>query len=396
MMSDIPDIAAALRKAIASEQFPPKAVTHANHLLDRLEKPVRVALLGKPGTGKSTLRDLLAGGQVVPADRAMPTLELTYGDKIKTICTLADGSKTTLAGNDPDQIAALAPVFIQMQMPLPALTKISVLEVVAPDDLTAIARASQWAASRSDVVLWCSQNFDVTEQKIWAPMPEQIKDQAFLMITKTDILRAQDRLDAVLAQAAMVARDEFQQILNIAAVDAIAARNPDGSVDKQRLQDSGGLALIGAMLKQVEACKQSASDMAEFLLSQHPPETTNAAPEPAVPPAPAATNDRSVYRAALDHITAQCAQIVAQQQDSEAVEPAQVMAMISDQLQWLSDFLQTKGITTDDALRQMQDMALDAADMVQLMQMEKRDSAAIEAASLLLQVKHELEAQEAA
>ena len=61
-------------------------------------------------------------------------------------------------------------------------------------------------------------------------------------------------------------------------------------------------------------------------------------------------------------------------------------------MQWLSDYLMENGDDMDDLLQQTRDAAMDAADLVQLMQMEKRDSAAIEAVSLLLQLKHELQA----
>lgn len=44
----------------------------------------------------------------------------------------------------------------------------------------------------------------------------------------------------------------------------------------------------------------------------------------------------------------------------------------------------------------MRDTAFDAADMVQLMQMEKQGSAALEAVTLMLQIKRELQADLAA
>jgi hypothetical protein len=65
-------------------------------------------------------------------------------------------------------------------------------------------------------------------------------------------------------------------------------------------------------------------------------------------------------------------------------------------LQWLCDFLADNGDDTDPLIQRARDTAFDAADLVQLMQMEKRDSAAIEAVSLLLQVKRELQADLAA
>jgi len=67
-----------------------------------------------------------------------------------------------------------------------------------------------------------------------------------------------------------------------------------------------------------------------------------------------------------------------------------------EHLQWLSEYLNANGDDADPALTRVRDTAMDAADLVQLMQMEKRDSAAVEALSLMIQIKHELQADLAA
>ena len=393
-----------LKQAIASGLLPQDSQSRAGHLLDRIEKPLRIGLMGRPGSGKSTLRDLLVGNPVAPSDLQMPTLQLTYGDKPSATCTLADGRKTTIVNADPQQIADIAPVFVEMQMPLPALAKISILEVVAPDEAEALHRASQWAAKRCDVVLWCSRSFDADEQAIWAQMPDLIKDHAFLMMTHADQLRADDRLDAVLAQAAMVAGHDFNKILGIATIDAIAARKADGTVDKGMMRDSGGMTLIAAVLKQVEFAKQSACDAAEILLAQFPDAIVAAPQKPATPIAanvpentPRAVSDtQAACRAALAHITAQSQQLIALVDEMEETTPARITALVVAQLQWLCDFLDQNTDATDPASERAIETAFDAADLVQLMQLERRDSAAVEAVSLLLQVKRELQAELAA
>jgi hypothetical protein len=76
--------------------------------------------------------------------------------------------------------------------------------------------------------------------------------------------------------------------------------------------------------------------------------------------------------------------------------PSAIMAQAVEHVQWVSDHLNENGDDADDALQVARDTAMDAADLVQLMQMEKRDSAAVEALSLLVQLKHELQADLAA
>ncbi|MFO8125471.1 GTPase [Yoonia sp.] len=481
-----------LEQAVASGLLPDSVQQKAEHLLMRLQQPVRLALLGMPGSGKSTLINLLVGSDVIPDGVRLPTLQLIYGETEKTTCTLPDGSKTVLDSVDLNEIAALSPVFVEMQMPLPALRKISLLEVVAPNDPNAIHRAAQWAAKRSDVALWCTRGFNETEQRIWGTMPDLTKDHAFCMITRADYLKTEGLFEATVGAVKLAAKDEFSEVLPIATTQGIAARRADGTVDKAAMRDSGSSGLISAVLKQVERGRQSAVDMADVLLHQHadllasidkrsaPPEDEVAVPEPVAPkskavqelpvaetpkddavpepvpeepakpaaakpaaqdaisrlraiaarknvsrdaaldpaptPAPAAEltaeqtpavaedkeNDalapatREAYEHVITYIAERGAELAATLDEQGDGGPAEVMSMTSDHIQWLCDYLNENGDVADQSLQRVRETAFDAADMVQLMQMEKGDSAALEAVSLMLQLKREIQADLAA
>lgn len=430
-----------LAQAVKAGCLPHDVQERAEKLLDRLETQVRIALMGMPGSGKSTLLNLLVGADVLPDGVRLPTLQLTYGDTEQSVCTHSDGTKQTLPHADAQKIADVSPIFVEMQMPLPALGKISVLEVVAPKDPTALQRASNWAAKRCDIALWCTQGFGEIEQAIWGQMPDLIKDHSFLMITKSDILKNNGLLDATVGNVQAAARHEFNQILPISTTAALSARHPDGTVDKEKLRSSGGLALISAVLKQVELGRQSTVDMAEVLLVQHEDtinsalqqtpegdmpesvETQQQSPTPTVAqtetdvaadvvtttPQPAPTGNtpasavvtlhpatRDAYQHVLDYIISQSQALIDLAAKLGDAAPAQIMAKTVEHMQWLSDYLNEHGDDADPALMRARETAMDAADLVQLMQMEKRDSAAIEALSLMIQIKHELQAELAA
>ena len=459
-----------LKQAVQSGLLPDSEHERAEKLLMRLQEPVRLALLGMPASGKSKLMNLLVGRDVIPDRARLPTLQLVHGETEQTVCTLPDGSKKILDGVDTDEIAALSPVFVEMQLPQPALSKISILEVVAPNDPNAIHRASQWAAKRADVALWCTRGFTEPEQRIWLAMPDLIKDHAFCMITHADFLKSQGLYEAAVSAVSSAASDDFKHILAIATIDAIAARGADGSVDKAAMRESGGSALISAVLKEVDRGRQSAVDTADVLLHQHAdilaqmqdeapddpaPDDTVAASDPETAPeaAPASTDAKPAARdaisrlreiavrknvsrdAAADPVPAPAPpadpepedakadaedEVTLQPATREAYEhvisyledrgaelattleergedgPAQVMTLTVDHMQWLCDYLTENGENDDLALQRARDAAFDAADMVQLMQMEKRDSAALEAVMLMLQIKRELQADLAA
>ncbi len=445
-----------LSQALASGLLPADVVGRAEQLLKRLQQPVRLAVLGRPKSGKSSLVNLLVGREVLPDDMRMPTTQIVHSDKAGATCTLTDGSKQELDTANAYDIAELKPVFVELRLPLPALKKISVLEVVTPNDPNAIHKASQWASKRCELAIWCTETFDTNEQAIWAQMPDLLKDHAFLMLTKADVLREKGTLDQILEATRALVGHEFNDILPIATLDAISARRLDGTVDKDRMRRSGGSALISAVLKQVDQGRQSDVDMADVLLHQHAdllngsvpempeadtemlqaiigasgshsePETA-AEPAPAAepvvevddattePPAPAPDDiaeeaeepatatvvtlrpaTRDAYAHVVSYITEQgraLSDLAAELGDDA---PAQIMAETVEHVQWLSDYLNEHGDDADEALQRARDAAFDAADLVQLMQMEKRDSAAIEAVSILLQIKHELQADLAA
>ena len=436
-----------LKQAIASGLLPAEAHKRAMQLSGRLDQPVRIALLGMQNSGKSRILNLLVGSKVIPESVRLPTVQLTHGDTTQAICTLEDGTKKTLDGFgekttfetvDILKIIAVSPTFVELRIPLPALKKISILDVATTDEAGALSDACQWAAKRCDVAMWCTKGYVPAEQAIWAQMPDLIKDHAFLMLTHADQIAAAGKLDIAMTAVRKAAGDEFNHVLPIATLDALASRSADGSVDKEKMRASGGTALIGAVLKQVDQGRQAFVDLGDILLHQNaeilagnekvvlsqpveddtptdlapnhtvelsvvhsavvsPVETADSAssrPASAVVTLHPAT--RSAYETALSYIaehSQSMAQIVSNAGDGA---PAEIIARASEHVQWICDYLNENGDDSDLALQRARDTSFDAADLAQLMQMEKNDNAAVEALSLLLQIKHELQADLAA
>ena len=69
------------------------------------------------------------------------------------------------------------------------------------------------------------------------------------------------------------------------------------------------------------------------------------------------------------------------------------MKASADSIYWLSDFLEDLNIKNDPVLEKSRIRALDAAELVQLMHIEKNDNAALDALSLVIQLKRDLEAE---
>ncbi|MEO1407429.1 MAG: hypothetical protein AAFV54_13200, partial [Pseudomonadota bacterium] len=120
-----------------------------------------------------------------------------------------------------------------------------------------------------DIALWCtSGQFGEAEQDLWDLVPEKLDDHSFLVVTKTDAHSSQSELRQRLSEAEANGQDFFRKVLPVGTKTAIAARNPDGTVDKETMKSSGAVALISSILRDVEAGRQHGIDQADVFLRQ--------------------------------------------------------------------------------------------------------------------------------
>jgi hypothetical protein len=201
------------------------------------------------------------------------------GETPSAVLTLTDGRREPLDGADPYEIAAAAPMFVEVALPLPALGRINLLEIVAPATMQDQQRAMHWAAKRTDIAIWCTESFDQSEQALWNTMPDTIKDNGFLLLTHADMALARGDLEHTLQTIRANHAHQFSKIMQIATPMAISARQPDGTVDKPILQKSGGLTLILSILRQVDMSLQSTVDQAEIMVETYRNAATNPAQE---------------------------------------------------------------------------------------------------------------------
>ncbi len=241
----------------------------AERLIERLERPARVALLGLPGSGKSSILNLLIGAIVVPETLRLPTIIVQHGDVSRMICTLTDGTTRILPGNDLAEVLPLAPALVTLEMDLPALRVISLLEVSAGPMEAEQKRAATWASKRADIVIWCTTSYLPKEQAVWESLPDAVKDNSFMFLTKTDLLGSRESASAMHERVELRAGEEFRQILSISAKQARAAMPTGGQVNRDLFRDSGASAVITAIKTRVQSGRRADMDTAELLLARH-------------------------------------------------------------------------------------------------------------------------------
>lgn len=413
-----------LHRLIRQGNLPAAVQATAETLLRQLTQPVRLTLLGAPQSGKSTLANLLLAAPVMAPDLRMPTVQIVWGEVAACSCTLSDGSTRRFDHADMTAIAALAPALVTLELPLPALRKISILELASPTTAPEMQRALNWAAGRTDIAIWCTQRFGAAEQAIWASAPEPMRQHAFAVLTKADTLG--DGLTGTLTDLRDRAKvdDLFRHVLPVATHAAIAARRADGSIDRDQLTRSGGRALIAAILREVDGGRQAASDRADILLRQYPPQPRVAAEQVAPPPEVAAAPlaepltqppaaepplafirpatparsrqmltaaTRLAYEQAIARLVRHGKGWAAAMQETAQPDLARLETDIAQTLHWLSEHLNETGDPRDRHLTRMREAAFDATDLVQLMRLEKSPTTLTESLSLILQLKRDME-----
>lgn len=229
-------VLARLRSALGAGEIPARAAEGCGKLAERLERPVRVALLGTDRAGREALLRGILGAAALPPGADWPTLEIVHGARARHRATLADATVLAAEGPPGGDILAQGPVFLQIAAPLSILSRMSFLHLAVGENPAAQSAALTWAARRCDIALWCTEGFTPDEARIWAAAPEALKHHALMAVQgaepdTADRLRRPREMVAAVAvpmpggrpsTAALVARLE-------AEIDAALAEDVDAA-----------------------------------------------------------------------------------------------------------------------------------------------------------------------
>lgn len=389
-------------RAIASSAATPAVAEQARRLISRLSSPVRVVLLGLPDSKKLELLNALAAGPALPAAAKDVTVELRYGKVETAEITFSDGSVVQREGPLGEE-ALQGAALVVIERPTPVLKRTSFLNLVASADPREQQSAIAWAAKRTDIAVWCSAGFGRDDRLIWGEVPERVRDHGYLVLTgcgaeQASVIKARHRDEFVDVYSVRLELDAGAsgagELADRIAYDAELGRRAD--------TDSALLFLKAQAPRARSMPRPNSRPLTQPRPNSRPltqPRQAAAfptgAPAPAGavaaerPEAPRKPVPRALYGTGFAYLRDRGQALLKAVGSEGALPDDAVLAHCSETLTHLTDLLTSH--EDAGAAGELADTVMEAESLVILLENERGAEAAVDAVSILMQIRREFE-----
>jgi len=386
---DIDPLAGQLEHALSAGQLPAEYSDWGSQLLQRLRQPVRVAVTGGAGAGKSALTDMLLGRVVIGRKAGGLMVEVCHGTEERVVFETAAGERLQQAGLLAGLEVPAGTVCVRQYLPDPRLRGHSYTELPLAGAQSRQQHLLQKAAAAVDIILWCSQEFTPVEQALWAAVPDSAKDHSFLVLTMADRQIMRGTLADCIAALEPVAAEEFLGVYPVAAIQGLTAQTAGGPSGAALWRSSGGRQLFDDVMQQAELGRTSDLDQAEMLVRQF---GAGPAASGLEPPQAAASglqvDGGGKFNGALALLQRRAEEMLAAADAAGGSSAGDVLGTCLEVIRELSDTL--AAAPDGPAAQVAREAAQDGEELVMLCQLEQGEDAAIDAVTLLFQLKKEL------
>lgn len=393
-------------------------------LLAHLTRPVQVVVTGLAGTGKSALIEMLSGRPVLGHRPGAPMTELIHGESARVIFERADGALRRVDGHLRDHVVPDGVCRICQELPEPALLQQSFIEISVAGPPERKATLLEQVATRADIVIWCTQEFGAEEHALWSAMPDAIKDHSLMALTMADRQMMRGSLQATIDRLHPIVAEEFLGLYPVATIQGITAFQAGPEPDNALWSSSGGRHLMESLGRQIAQGRAVDNDRAQIfldridarrnkapqaLMAPSSPTTDRMAtgqaddtppPEHVAETAPALMAEATVATEQTSETMAVISRALALLQDSagrmlDTLDPDTeldcdaIMGGCSQAMASLSDLL-GRVSSDDEATHALREDVEEGEEMLMLFQLERGEEAALDAATLLLQIRKDL------
>ncbi len=229
-------ILAELRQARSRLAGGPAALSPAIRALRRIEarldRPLRLAVVGEFNSGKSSLTNLLARTETLPtavvSNTRIPTL-LCYAREPKIWAVHERGRRELLRA---DQRNLPRSIFrLEVGLPAERLRAVQILDLPGIADPQFHDPGIDAEVHDVHAVLWCTvstQAWKESERTAWRNLPARLRARGLLVATHADLLHDHRDADKLLQRLRGEGGALFQDVVLVSTVDALALLGRDG------------------------------------------------------------------------------------------------------------------------------------------------------------------------
>jgi hypothetical protein len=403
-----------LENALGDSAFPSTYRRWGAQLLSNLRRPVDVAVIGAPGSGKTSLINMMLGRHDIPALPGFDLVEVAYGPSLSIKLEFEDGTMRRVDGPAVDPSLCEGAIRASVELSDPALLQQSFTELCLPEAPGHRESILRLACQNSAILVFCSENFGEPEQALWAKVPDEIKDRSFLVLTKADRLLMKGRLAQRISELEDTVTEGFFGLYPVATLQGIAARVKGRTTQMDLWETSGGREFCTSLERLIRLGRAEDLDNAQMLLGRVAGPTSRAdgesmgrtAPQnpkagPAERQASAtgssateagktlAGSDSHVLKNQLDQLQRCADEMLELFGETGGTDPARIIEQCVEAMESLSDSMMAAGVDTPE-IRKVRDDAQEGQDILLLLRLEGDENAAADAVALMTQLKKEI------
>jgi GTPase SAR1 family protein len=231
------------------------AIRALRRIEQRLERPLRIAVIGEFNSGKSTLTNLLVRIESVPtavvSNTCIATL-LYHAPKPEIFAVYHDGRRERLR---PSRGAASQDVFrLEVGLPSERLRTVQIVDLPGLADARFDDSIAGLAVHAVDAALWCTlstQAWKESERAAWDEIPARLRGRGMLVATHRDLLRDASDVEKLLERLRDEAGAYFRNILPLSSVEALAVVRDDHQGAAGAMWTASGAAAFETALEEL-------------------------------------------------------------------------------------------------------------------------------------------------
>lgn len=228
----------------------------AGRALDRLSRWAarrpRIALMGEFSSGKSTLLNCLIGEDLLPTRvtaTELPPVWFGHGEP-RAFWVDREGRHHPLGFGEFGGVPRSAR-YVRVLTPAPILDRCDIIDTPGISDPNLEEESWRFPVGQASFVLWCTpatQAWRETERSTWLSLPERLRAQSLLVVTRADKLSLFDR-EKVARRLSRESAGLFGGTVFLSSLDAVRGRAELSRTGESGLWEASG---GGGLMRRIE------------------------------------------------------------------------------------------------------------------------------------------------